>query len=263
MSRSVHEAASGGFGTAAEEYARARPDYPGEAVDRLAQELEIGRRCTVLDIGAGTGKLTRQLAELGSWVLAVEPVEAMRRMFSASLPGVPMVAGVAEALPVRAGQFDAVVCGQAFHWFDGPRALTDIYRVLKPQGRLGLMWNVKDDSVGWVSLLDEILHPYKSRVPQETTGEWRLAFSATDLFGTLHQLRFQHSQELDADGLMERYASASYIAVLPEAERTQVLRRINELARTHPDLAGRSTFSLPYVTELYWCSRREPNSQEI
>ncbi|MGH2687026.1 MAG: class I SAM-dependent methyltransferase [Actinomycetota bacterium] len=263
MSRSVHEAAAGGFGTAAEEYERARPDYPSEAIDRLAQELEIGRACTVLDLGAGTGKLTRQLAELGSWVLAVEPVEAMRRMFSASLHGVPLVAGVAEALPVRDGRFDAVVCGQAFHWFDGTRALPDIYRVLKPRGRLGLIWNVKDESVGWVRQLDEILDPYKRRVPQETTGEWRRAFSATDLFGTQNQIRFPHAQELDAPGLVERYASASYLAILPEAERTEVLGRIERLARTHPDLTGRSTFSLPYVTELYWCLRREADSQEI
>ena len=262
MRRSVHPSASGGFGAAAEEYERRRPDYPGEAIDRLVQEMEIGRACTVLDLGAGTGKLTRQLAKLGPMILAVEPVEAMRRQFKAAIPRIPVVAGVAEALPVGDGRFDAVVCAQAFHWFDGERALPEIHRVLKPRGRLGLLWNVRDASVDWVARLGEIIEPYQSTVPQETSGEWRRAFSASDWFGTLHQLRFTHSQPLDAEGLVERYASASYIAVLPPDQRAEVLERTRRLASVHPDLAGRSSFDLPYVTDLFWSSRRDPAEPE-
>ena len=262
MARSVHEAASGGFGAAADAYERRRPDYPVEAIDRLVQELEIGRICTVLDIGAGTGKLTRQLARLGPRMVAVEPVEAMRRLFATAVPGVPVVAAVAERLPVRDATFDAVVCAQAFHWFDGDRALAEIHRVLKPRGRLGLLWNVRDVSVDWVARLGEIIDPYQHSVPQEISGEWRRAFSATDLFGTLNQLRFTHTQSLDAEGLVERWSSASYIAVLPEEEREDVLGRIRRLAQVHPDLAGRPSFDLPYVTDLFWCARRDEGSSE-
>ena len=262
MSGSFHEAAAGGFSAAAGEYERRRPDYPAEAIDRLVQELEIGRASTVLDLGAGTGKLTRMLVPLETAIAAVEPVEAMRARFREVLPGVPILAGLAEALPFRDETFDAVICAQAFHWFDGERALAEASRVLKPRGRLGLLWNIRDDSVPWAGELAAILEPYKDRVPQEDTGEWKRAFGASDLFGTLNQLRFQHSQLLDAEGLVERYASASYIAVLPEEERREVLGRIRELALTHPDLAGREDFELPYVTELYWAARREPDIVE-
>jgi SAM-dependent methyltransferase len=255
VSGRLHEAAAGGFGSAADAYERARPDYPVEALDRLTEELELIRTCRVMDLGAGTGKLTRMLVGTGAQVVAVEPVGPMRDRLAATLPRVPLVGGMAESLPFTEEVFDAVVCAQAFHWFDGERALHEIHRVLKRWGRLGLLWNIRDESVAWARSLGEILQPYQRAVPNEATGEWRRAFSATGLFGKLHQRRFAHSQSLDADGLVTRYASASYIAVLPEEERAEVLERIRRLAETHPDLAGRERFDLPYITELYWCAR--------
>jgi SAM-dependent methyltransferase len=255
VSRTVHRAAERGFGAAAGTYERSRPDYPSEAIDRLVQELELTRSCRAMDLGAGTGKLTRLLLPAGPTLVAVEPVEAMRGAFSSVLPGVRLVGGVAEDLPFADGTFDAVVCAQAFHWFDGDRALPEVHRVLKRWGRLGLLWNVRDESVPWVGELTEIIHPYERTAPREKTHEWRRAFSASDLFGRLNQLRFPHAQRLDRDGLAERFASVSFIASLPPGERDAVLGRIRELAETHPDLAGRDGFDLPYVTELYWCAR--------
>jgi SAM-dependent methyltransferase len=255
VSSGIHDTAARGFGSAAEAYERARPGYPAEALDRLSEELELTRICRAMDLGAGTGKLTRPLAETGARVVAVEPVRPMRQRLAAGLPGVALVGGVAESLPFADESFDAVVCAQAFHWFRGERALQEIHRVLKRWGRLGLLWNIRDESVEWVRALGEILQPYQRSVPDESTGEWRRAFSATDLFGTLHQRRFPHSQPLDAEGLVTRYASASYLAILPEDRRDAVLRRIGHLAETHPDLAGRDRFDLPYITELYWCAK--------
>ena len=255
MSRAVHEAAQRGFGAAAEAYERSRPDYPAEAIDRLVQELELTRSCRAMDLGAGTGKLTRLLIPTGATLVAVEPVAAMRGAFATVLPQVSVVGGVAEALPFAGGSFDAVVCAQAFHWFDGERALPAIHHVLKSRGRLGLLWNVRDESVPWVRELTDIIMPYERRAPREKTLAWRRAFSASDLFSRLHQLRFPHAQRLDGDGLVERFASVSFIASLPDATRDEVLARIHSVAHGHPDLAGRQTFELPYVTELYWCSR--------
>ena len=254
MSGSVHDVAAGGFGAAADEYERARPDYPAAAIELLAREVQVeGAR--VLDLGAGTGKLTRMLLPLGSPVVAAEPLPSMRARFSRALPQVPMVAGVAEALPFAAGSFGAVVCGQAFHWFDGDRAVAEIHRVLRTGGGLGLLWNVKDEGVPWVRELGDILRPSQESAPQEVSGRWREAFARTDGFGGLREERFAHAQTLDVPGLVERYASASYVAVLPEPERRSVLDRIRRLAEKHPDLAGRDTFELPYVTELHWCVR--------
>jgi SAM-dependent methyltransferase len=255
VSRSVHRAAERGFGAAAEAYERSRPDYPSEAVDRLIQELELTRSCRAMDLGAGTGKLTRLLLPTGATLVAVEPVEAMRRSFASVLPGLPAVGGMAEALPFEDETFDAIVCAQAFHWFDGDRALPEVHRVLKRWGRLGLLWNVRDETVPWVRELTEIIDPYERIAPRERTHEWRRAFSAGDLFGRLHQLRFPHRQRLDVDGLVERFASVSFIASMAEEERGRVLGRIRRLAEIHPDLAGRQGFDLPYVTELYWTSK--------
>ena len=253
MSGSVNPAAAEGFGAVADEYERARPDYPRAAVERMTAELRIEAGSRLLDLGAGTGKLTRMLT--GTDVVAAEPLSSMRDRFARVLPGVPLVAGVAEALPFRDAVFDAAVCAQAFHWFDGERALAEIHRVLTGAGGLALIWNVKDESMDWVRALGDILRPHQAKVPQETTGRWREAFGSSG-FGPLEEARFPHSQRLDAAGLVERYASASYVATLPEAERRDVLLRVRDLAETHPDLAGREDFELPYVTELYWSARR-------
>jgi SAM-dependent methyltransferase len=255
VSTPVHKAATAGYGRAAEAYERSRPDYPGEAVDRLIQELEINRSCSVLDLGAGTGKLTRMLVPTGARITAVEPVERMRLALARAVPRVAVVAGAAGAIPAVGGAFDAVVCAQAFHWFAGEPALSEIHRVLRPRGRLGLLWNLRDESVDWVRRLGAIIDRHLGNTPVERTGEWHRAFSATDHFGTMNRLRFPHRQVLDLDGLIDRVESVSYIAVLPDAPRARVLDEVRELTRTHPDLAGRHRFDLPYVTELYWCAR--------
>jgi SAM-dependent methyltransferase len=251
----LHPAATAGFGRAAEAYERSRPDYPVEAVDRLIQELEITRDCSILDLGAGTGKLTRMMVPTGARITAVEPVESMRRALARAVPEAAVTAGTAESIPVADGAFDAAMSAQAFHWFAGDRALAEIHRVLRPHGRLALLWNLRDESVDWVRRLTGIIDRFQNDAPSERTGEWRRAFSATELFGTLHQRRFHHRQELDVDGLIERIESVSYIAVLPEADRARVLDEVRELGRSHPDLAGRDRFDLPYVTDLYWCAR--------
>ena len=128
MADGIHPAARAGFGAGAEVYQRARPGYPGAALALLEGELGLGRAGTVLEVAAGTGKLTRQLRSLAPRLVAVEPVEAMRRVLLASLPGVAVVAGRAEALPLRSGSAGAALVGQAFHWFDGGAALLELLR---------------------------------------------------------------------------------------------------------------------------------------
>jgi SAM-dependent methyltransferase len=256
MSDSVHETAASGFGAAADDYERSRPGYPREAIDLLVDELGIGPGRRLLELGAGTGKLTRMLAGIGAVIVSVEPVEPMRRRFAEELPNVPVIAATAEALPFANGTFASAVAAQAFHWFDGARALPELHRVLRPGGRLGLMWNIKDESVGWVAALTEIIEPYERGAPRARTGEWRKAVSETNLFGELQHRALSHEQILDQDALATRIASVSFIAGLPEAERDEVLHLVRQLAETHSDLRGRERFSLPYVTDVYWCERR-------
>ncbi len=140
----VHEVAEQGFGREAEEYERVRPSYPADAVAWLVDNLGLGPGRTVLDLAAGTGKLTRLLVPFGASVLAAEPVDGMRRGFVAAVPGVPIVAAVAETLPMAGESLDAVTVAQAFHWFDADRAFGEFARVLRSRGRVGLIWNARD-----------------------------------------------------------------------------------------------------------------------
>jgi SAM-dependent methyltransferase len=240
----IHRAAAEGFSRSADAYERGRPGYPRAAVDLLASRLPAGAE--VLDLAAGTGALTRPLLEAGLRVVAVEPVAEMR----AALPGsVRALEGTAEAIPLGAGEVDAVAVGQAFHWFDGDVALPEIRRVLRPERVLALFWNVRVHDDPLHAAIDELIDPYRGEVPSHRSGAWRAALERTELFGPIDEHTFPNSQELDGDGLAARVGSISFIAALEPAERQRVLDR----ART---LAGQRTVTLPYLTEVQLCRRR-------
>ncbi|GAB2581560.1 hypothetical protein GCM10027168_12860 [Streptomyces capparidis] len=151
------------FGAAAAAYERGRPPYPPEAVAWLVPE--DARR--VVDLGAGTGKLTRALRAPGREVVAVEPSPGMREQFSRVLPDVPVLAGAGESVPLPDSSVDALVCAQAWHWVDPERAIPEAARVLRPGGRLGLVWNTRDVSVPWVAELDRVLRDWAAVPPED------------------------------------------------------------------------------------------------
>ena len=251
----VHRSAAEGFERAADAYERGRPGYPEPAVAWLAEALGIGPGLTVVDLAAGTGKLTRQLLPLGAELVAVEPVAGMRDRLAAALPGVRVETGAAEAMPLADGAADAVVVGQAFHWFDGARALAEIHRVLRPGGGLGLIWNVRDESVPWVAELTRIIELYRGDAPRYLSGRWREAFAATSLFQPLREHRFGHAQVGDRAMVRDRMGSVSFVATLDEAVQVRVLAQLDELLDRHPALRGRPTVTLPYRTDVFWTFR--------
>jgi SAM-dependent methyltransferase len=252
----IHQIAAEGFATAGEAYEKGRPDYPHAAVDLLIQTLRIAASSDVLDLGAGTGKLTRMLVPTGARLLALEPVEGMRRKLVQTVPGAVALDGVAEAIPLPEASVDAVVAAQSFHWFHGDLALREIHRVLRPKGRLCLLWNVRDESVEWVALLSAIFDRHGRDAPRHRSGAWRRAFDETNLFTPLGEREFPHEQELDSEGLVERAASISYISALPVAERYAVLNEVREVAARHVDLAGKRVFTFPYRTLVASYERR-------
>lgn len=252
----IHPAARAGFTAAADLYEQARPGYPAAALERLALELGFGAVGPVLDVAAGTGKLTRQLRPLAPRLVAVEPVAAMRRVLAAALPGVAVVAGRAEALPLRSGSAGAAVVGQAFHWFDGPAALAEIHRVLRPGGGIGLLWNERDESVDWVRRLTEIVESEAGDTPRFRSGLWRRAFAGQALFGPLGEARFDHQHAGGPELVVGRVASISFVAALPERRRQALLAGVRDLLATHPDTAGRREIRLPYRTLACWALRR-------
>lgn len=239
MSR-VHRAAAEGFARSVDAYERGRPGYPDEALAPLA----LSPGLVVLDLAAGSGKLTRRLVESGAEVIAVEPVAEMR----AALPeGVRTLDGTAEEIPLDDASVDLVTVAQAFHWFDADAALAEIHRVLRPGGRLALLWNRRLEEDPLNKAIDELLAPYRSDVPTLRHGEWRAAFERTTLFGPLEEHSFPTEQLLDADGLGDRVGSISFIASLPDAEHSRVLAAARALA-------GDGRVTIPYRTEVQVCS---------
>jgi len=253
----VHEIAASGFDRGADAYERARPSYPPDAVAWLVDVLRLGPATTLVDLAAGTGKLTRLLTPTGAWTVAVEPVEGMRRVLHAAQPRVVVVAGVAERLPLADASVDAVTVAQAFHWFDADAAFAELARVLRPGGRVGLVWNARDRSVAWVDQLWSIMDRVERRAPWRDHERWSdAALGHRHGFGPLHETTFHHEQVTDPEAMVDRIASVSHVAALPEADRATVLDETRAVLATHPDVAGRSELTLPYRVDAYWCDRR-------
>jgi SAM-dependent methyltransferase len=239
----IHAAAAVGFGRSAAAYERGRPGYPDAAVDRLVAALP-GRR--VVDLAAGTGKLTRALVARGCEVVAVEPVATMRALIE---PPAVAVDGVAEATGLAAASADAVTVAQAFHWFDGPRALAEIHRILRPGGVLALLWNRRDTRDALQARITALLEPYRGAVPAHRDGAWRAAIEESERFGALREQTFANEQVVDADGLADRVGSISFVAAMGEEERAALLDEVRALA-------GGGTVTLRYVVELQLSPRR-------
>jgi SAM-dependent methyltransferase len=252
----VHEVAEEGFGREAETYERVRPSYPADAVAWLVDGLGLEPGRVVLDVAAGTGKFTRLLVPSGATVLAAEPVDGMRRRFLAAVPGVPVIGAVAEALPVARGALDAITVAQAFHWFDADRAFDEFARVLQLGGRVGLIWNARDRSSDWVNEVWSIMDRVEKRAPWRDHEHWRdSALGARSAFGPLHAETFRHEQSISPEGVVDRIASVSHVAVLPPAERERVLDEVRGVLTHHPDTRSRSDLRIPYRVDAYWCER--------
>jgi SAM-dependent methyltransferase len=253
---SVHEVASSGFGAEAAAYERARPSYPDDAVAWITDALRITAPATVADVAAGTGKLTRLLAPSGATVVAVEPVAGMREFLAATTAGALAVAGTAEALPFADSSIDAITVAQAFHWFDASAALHEFHRVLRPGGRVGLIWNARDRSVSWVDAMWTVMDRVEKRAPWRDHDEWReTAFVDQPWFTPLTEETFRHEQILTRDDAVDRMRSVSHVAVLPPDEQAAVLDEIRDVLASDPATAGRETVALPYRVDAYWAER--------
>jgi SAM-dependent methyltransferase len=250
MPEPLNPAAAVGFDQGAASYEQGRPSYPADTVAWLVDSLGIrpGRR--VLDLAAGTGKFTRLLVPTGADLLAVEPVAGMREQFAAVLPDVEIVSGTADELPVADDSFDVITVAQAFHWFDLPVACAEIHRVLRPGGGLGLVWNERDTSVPWVAELSRIIRWDERgdwQVPYTVEVDWAVRFAeGTTLFSPMEVHHSSHAQVIDADTLVARVLSTSYIAAAARPEQDRIAARVRDLVEGFPD-----RFDLPYVTVAY------------
>jgi SAM-dependent methyltransferase len=249
--KNVHRAAQAGYTANADGYVRGRPDYPSELAGWLSDTLGLASGKTVVDLGAGTGKFTPRLVQTGARVIAVEPVDTMRAKIAAALPDVQTLKGAAQHIPLDDASVDAVVCAQSFHWFAHADALDEILRVLKPGGKLGLVWNLRDARVPWVAKLDAIVNAYEGDIPRYYTGAWRAAFPHAG-FGPLTEAHFSIGHTGSPDNvIVDRVRSTSFIAALPEEERVRIDQAVRALIDSEPDLRDRSVVTVPYETAAF------------
>jgi SAM-dependent methyltransferase len=251
----VHEVAAAGFSNPGD-YEAARPSYPRDAVAWLVEHLRIEPGRKVVDLAAGTGKLTRLLIPAGADLVAAEPVAGMRETFHAILPDVPIIASTAEQLAFRDDSLDAVTVAQAFHWFDDDRAIAALARAVKRGGRVGLVWNARDRSMPWVDAVWAIMDRVEKRAPWRDHENWRdSALRDMPGFGPLHSGAFRHEQTVTPEAMVQRIASVSHVAVLAGPERSSVLDEVREVLRTDPLTRGRESLEVPYRVDCYWFER--------
>jgi SAM-dependent methyltransferase len=237
---SIHPTASAGFSRAAAAYERGRPEYPQAAVDWIARELDLRPGVTVVDLAAGTGKLTRALLPTGATVVAVEPVAEMRAL----IEGAETVDGRADAMPFPEEWADAGTVAQAFHWFANEDSVREIARVLKPGGALALIWNSRVHDHPIQAAIDELTRELATEVSTLYDDAWRGALETSGLFGPLEEAGFEHAQELDEQGVVDRVLSTSYVATAPAAQQREIEAKLRELV-------GGESVRLPYLTMAF------------
>jgi ubiquinone/menaquinone biosynthesis C-methylase UbiE len=237
------------FQSVTADYDETRPDYP---VDGIVWALAEEPR-TVLDLGCGPGKLTQQLAELGHRTIGLDP--SMKMLQGVIRKNLPAVCGTAEAIPLSTATVDGVTAAQAFHWFDHARALPEMRRVLRNQGRVGLFWNLRDDRVEWVRALSDIMGSEDALTPmlkrKDSTEAFISTLTSDGLFEAVEHKIFDHEQHLTEEKLVGNVRSRSYIALLPDDQRDGILDEVRRLCHEHPQLAGRKNFTLPYKTRVF------------
>lgn len=250
----IDDVAARGFEAGAAAYEAARPGYPDAAVEALRRHLSLGPGRRVCDLAAGTGKWTRRLLELGAEVVAVEPVEAMRKQLETALPAgsaIEVVDGAAEAIPLPDASVDVVTVAQAFHWFEAPAALAEIARVLRPGGGVALLWNERDESAAWVAEMSRIIRWHERTVSRYQHVDWPAIVAADGRFTPLQEEAVHWEQPMTREVLADRVRSISYVAVMPPTERERLAAEVTALVGRLPE-----PFSLPYRCRVQWATLR-------
>lgn len=243
------EEMSTSFGGAAGAYESGRPDYPSETVAWLLEPARHdGRALRVADVGAGTGKLTRVALELGAEVVAIDPDPEMLAMLRSEVHGVPTFVGKAERMPLPPASVDALLYGQAWHWVDPDEAAVEAARVLRPGGVLGLVWNIRDDSVPWVARLTAAMHG--SHAEEMLAGD---GVRVGAPFGEVERRVWRWTRTMERAAFLDMVASRSYVITAAEADRTRILAAVEALfdENLQVDGRGREVVDIPYRTEAF------------
>lgn len=239
-----------GFETAASDYESNRPTYPVEAVRFISERARLAPGRTVLDIGAGTGKLTRVLKGYGARVIALDHARGMLLKLRTILPDVPAVLGSAEALPFPADSMNLVTVAQAFHWFSPREALSEMARVLVPYGELALLWNIRDTRMDWVADLERLLKPHRGDSPEWMEENWASVIDSSEHFSPCERWEWPWVRRIGLAEIIGSVKSRSYVALLAKQGQSQLISEVEVVLQRH-GLDSDGVLTLPYTTVLY------------
>lgn len=245
-----------GFRAAAEAYENSRPSYPPAAITYMTKQIGITASDVVLDVAAGTGKLTREIKRITRNIIAIDRCEEMLEQLHATDSTIPCVLAEVESLPFLSNYFRAVVVGQAFHWFNPIPALAEIHRVLQVNGGLCLVWNVRDLGTDWVASMENLVEPYRSDAPVWHDIDWKAVTAQQTGFSPLQRQDFSWVRDLTVGEALLNLASRSYIAGLPEDKRFKVLQQAEMLLNDYVE-NDVSSLALPFTTRVFWCFKVE------
>ncbi|MEN8274888.1 class I SAM-dependent methyltransferase [Acinetobacter seifertii] len=252
MTQSLHPAAQKGFSSAAELYQQVRPNYPAEIVSWLQECLQIHENSTVIDLGSGTGKFLPYLKQTHADILAVEPIGEMLQQLQQAYTDIKTLQAFSHAIPLNDQQIDAVICAQSFHWFDNMETLTEIHRILKPQGHLGLVWNQRDERTNWVKALADFLLPLEGDTPRYHSENWKKVFENQNLFSFESLETFSQSQHGTVEQVVsKRLLSTSFIAAMTEKDQLQLKAQFEKIVYDFTGLGPQDQIDFPYVTYAY------------
>lgn len=252
MTQSLHPSAQKGFSLGAELYQQVRPSYPPEIVVWLQDQLKVGENSSVIDLGSGTGKFLPFLLQTQAKVIAVEPVTAMREQLEQSYSTVECLQTSSDQLLVKDESINAIICAQSFHWFSNIETLTEMHRVLKPSGHLGLVWNQRDITVDWVKALADEIVPFEADTPRYHSEKWKQVFEQQQLFqfNGLQTFQLKHTGTVE-QVVSKRLLSTSFIAAMPEHQQQQLKARFEQIVFDFTGQTAQDQIDFPYTTFAY------------
>lgn len=252
MTHSLHPAAQQGFSAAAELYQRVRPSYPQEIVNWLIEDLGITQQSKVIDLGAGTGKFLDYLKQATPHIIAVEPIAEMLEQLKIVHPEVQTQQASSDQILLKNNSIDAILCAQSFHWFANLETLTEMHRLLKSDGHLGLVWNQRDESVDWVKALADLLAQYEGDTPRFHSNEWQNVFQQQSLFQLAGKKTFvQHQIGTVEQVVSQRLLSTSFIAAMPPEQQLEMKLKFEAIVLHYTAKAPHDEIAFPYVTYAY------------